>query len=277
MPQQYLEVINPYYPRGHFRFALMDFDGTLSLIREGWQAIMKSYFYEEMIKAPAARDESNDSLKKCIDEFVEINTGKQTIYQCIALADEIRKRKGSPLDPQDYKDEYQRRLLVEIDYRIKGLENGSVNPSELFVPGGEALLKALKERDISIFIASGTDEVYAQHEAELLGVTKYITGKVYGAQRDYKSFSKAMVVNRIITENHLKGEELLGFGDGFVEIENVKERDGFGIGVATDEKNHNGQVDAWKRQRLIRAGADIIIPDYSNLDELMKYLFPKEV
>ena len=33
MAQQSLEVINPHYPRGKFRFALMDFDGTLSLIR----------------------------------------------------------------------------------------------------------------------------------------------------------------------------------------------------------------------------------------------------
>ena len=31
-----------------------------------------------------------------------------------------------------------------------------------------------------------------------------------------------MIVERIIRENGLQGHELVGFGDGFVEIENVK-------------------------------------------------------
>ena len=276
MASEYLEVVNPDYDRGHFKFALFDFDGTLSLIREGWQKIMKSYFYEEMIKAPAARAESEKSLRECIDSFVDINTGKQTIYQCFALVDEIKKRGGDPLDAQEYKDEYQRRLLNEVSYRIEGLEKGEFQPEEYLVPGGNEILKALFNRQVKMFIASGTDEVYAEHEAELLQVTGYLAAKVYGAQKDYKSFSKKMIVNRIITENNLSGTELLGFGDGFVEIENVKERGGFAVGVATDEKNHDGRIDEWKRERLIRAGADIIIPDFSDVPQLMNYLFPKE-
>ena len=98
---------------------------------------------------------------------------------------------------------------------------------------------------------------------------------MFGAQRDYKSFSKKMIVERIIRENRLTGAELVGFGDGFVEIENVKEAGGFAVGVATDEKNHDGRVDQWKRERLIRAGADIIIPDFSDVPALIDYLFPK--
>lgn len=276
MNDNYIEVINPDYRRGCFRFALFDFDGTLSLIREGWQKIMKTYFYEELIKAPGAKSECEQSLRSCIDEFVDINTGKQTIYQCIDLVDEIQKRGGNPLDAQDYKDEYQRRLLEEIRDRIDGLENGSIQPVEYLVPGGETILKALWERGLNIFIASGTDEVFAEHEAALLQVTKYLAAKVYGAQRDYKTFSKKMIVQRILTENRLSGCELVGFGDGFVEIENVKESGGFAVGVATDEKHHDGRIDKWKRDRLIRAGADIIIPDFSDVPALMTYLFPKE-
>mgnify|MGYP004586379549 CR=1 FL=1 len=85
----------------------------------------------------------------------------------------------------------------------------------------------------------------------------------------------ALEVERIIRENGLQGHELVGFGDGFVEIENVKERGGFAVGVATDEKHHDGRVDAWKRERLIRAGADIIIPDFARAAELAAYLFPQ--
>ncbi len=272
----YIEVINPNYDRGHFRFALFDFDGTLSLIREGWQKIMKGYFLEELEKAPDARQQGDAALCACIDELVDGLTGKQTIYQCIALAEEIARRGGTPEDPQVYKDEYSRRLMEEISGRIRGLEDGAIDPLSLTVPGGDRILPALREHDVNIFIASGTDEIYAAHEAELLGATKYLAAQVYGAQRDYKSFSKKMIVERIIRENGLTGAELVGFGDGFVEIENVKEAGGFAVGVATDEKNHDGRVDQWKRDRLIRAGADIIIPDFSDVPALIDYLFPKD-
>ena len=273
---EYLEVIHPEYERGHFRFVLYDFDGTLSLIREGWQKIMKSYFYEEMRKTPKGAAEDEKPLRDCIDEFVDVNTGKQTIYQCFSLVDALAARGGEPQDATVYKDEYQRRLLAEIQYRISGLETQKIQPAEYMVPNSLELLSAMRRRGVRQFIASGTDEPYARHEAELLGVTPFIEGQVYGAQRDYKAFSKRMIVERIIRENGLHGREFLGFGDGFVEIENVKEKGGFAVGVASDEKNHDGRVDAWKRERLIRAGADIIIPDYSHLDELMQYLFDKE-
>ena len=35
-----IEIVNQSIPRGHVRHALFDFDGTLSLIREGWQGVM---------------------------------------------------------------------------------------------------------------------------------------------------------------------------------------------------------------------------------------------
>ncbi|MGX8729080.1 MAG: hypothetical protein ACSW75_05860, partial [Lachnospiraceae bacterium] len=39
------EIIHP-YTGGGIRCALFDFDGTVSLIREGWQQIMTPYFCE---------------------------------------------------------------------------------------------------------------------------------------------------------------------------------------------------------------------------------------
>jgi len=271
-----MEIINGTYEKGKFRFALFDFDGTISLIREGWQGVMKSYFYGEMRATPLGGGESEESIRACIDEFVDVNTGKQTIYQCFALVEELEKRGGKPLDAQEYKDEYQRRLLEQVQHRITGLEQKTIEPKACVVPGSFELLGMLQKHGVEMFLASGTDEQYAQHEADILGVTPYFKGRVYGAQRDYKSFSKKMVVQRIIKENDLNGNELIGFGDGFVEIENVKESGGFAVGVASDERNHDGRVDEWKRERLIRAGADIIIPDFSGIRQLKAYLFGEE-
>jgi len=258
---------------GDFRYAVLDFDGTISLIREGWQGIMIPYFTDELAKAPGAKDIPYADIELKVREFVTLLTGKQTIYQCIQLAEEITALGGTPEDPQVYKDEYQRRLLVHIDERLQGLENGSIDPESLTVPGSYDLLEMLLRHNVTPYLASGTDEVFVLKEAKLLGVDKYFGEHIYGAQREYKTFSKKMVIERILRENNLSGEKLLGFGDGYVEIENVREVGGYAVGVPTNESERCG-VDEWKRERLIRAGANIIIPDYRNIEELEAVLFP---
>ena len=75
-------------------------------------------------------------------------------------------------------------------------------------------------------------------------------------------------------EAHADGAELLGIGDGFVEIQNAKELGGIAIGCATDEEHRSGRIEDWKRTRLINAGADVIIPDYRNWPTLVTRLFP---
>lgn len=258
---------------GDFEYAVFDFDGTLSLIREGWQQIMVPYFIDELSKAPKAGELSAEEIAYKVRDFVTVLTGKQTIYQCIRLAEEITALGGTPEDPQVYKDEYQNRLLVHIDNRLKGLADGTLQAEPLTVPGTFELLEMLKRHNVRLYLASGTDEVFVLEEARLLGVDRYFGDHIYGAQREYKTFSKKMVIERILRENHLSGEKLVGFGDGYVEIENVREVGGFAVGVPSNESERCG-VDEWKRERLIRAGANIIIPDYRNIEELEAVLFP---
>ena len=48
-----------------------------------------------------------------------------------------------------------------------------------------------------------------------------------------------------------------------MEIENTKQAGGLAVAVASDEAhNGSGQVDHWKRQRLLGVGADVVIPDF---------------
>jgi phosphoglycolate phosphatase len=111
-------------------------------------------------------------------------------------------------------------------------------------------------------------------EADLLGVTHYFDGGVFGALDDYKSFSKRILIQRILDRSECHGQEILGFGDGYVEIENVKGVGGVAIGVATDEGTCL-RVDAWKRDRLAKAGADGIIPNYLQWESYAGRLFSK--
>src|SRR5262249_15061074 len=217
--------------------------------------------------------ETEPELTAKVEEFVMRLTGRQTIYQMIRLAEEVRARGGAPLDPLEYKHAYHERLMDRIRGRVEALASGAATAEEWTVPGSHPLLEGLRRRGVRLYLASGTDLKYVRREAELLGLTPYFGEHVYGALDDYKNFSKRMVVERILREEGLHGEELLGFGDGFVEVEEVRRAGGVAVAVASDEVNRRG-VNAWKRDRLVRAGADVVIPEYRRQEALLRFPFP---
>ncbi len=148
---------------------------------------------------------------------------------------------------------------------------GEAAPADWTVPGSQALLDNFKKRGLSMYLASGTDLPFVRREAELLDVASYFGEHIYGALDDYQNFSKKMVIEKLLKENNVQGEALLGFGDGFVEIEEIRRVGGVAVAVASDETNRRG-INSWKRERLIRAGADIVIGDYRQQEELVGYL-----
>jgi phosphoglycolate phosphatase len=75
----------------------------------------------------------------------------------------------------------------------------------------------------------------------------------------------------MVADLNLRPGELLGFGDGFVETQEVRRVAGIAVGVASDEQHRVG-INDWKRQRLIEAGADLIVPDYRDLQPLLGHL-----
>jgi phosphoglycolate phosphatase len=270
LPDSNIEICNPDIVRGKIRFALFDFDGTISLIREGWQGVMIPMMIEILLDTPD--HESETELADVVTEFVTRLTGKQTIYQMIQLAEEIEKRGGTPLEPLDYKHEYLRRLWTRIEDRVTDLRAGRISAKDFLVPGALDILAALRARDVTCYLASGTDQPYVLDEAGVLGMPPYFGDHIYGALDDYQSFSKRMVIERILKENQLSGPELVAFGDGYVEIEDTKTAGGIAVGVASNEAARLG-TDDWKRSRLISAGADVIVPDFREQRRLLAYLF----
>ena len=255
-----------------FKVALFDFDGTLSLIREGWQDIMIPYFVEVIKAIPPKSIENEKDIFDCVTEFVFKLTGKQTIFQCIELAEQVKKRGGIPEDPKIYKAEYLKRLMLQIKERREGLLNKKINPKELLVAGSYELLQTLKDAGITLYLASGTDETDVIEEAKMLGLDYYFGKNIYGARDKYATnCTKETVINRILTENKISANELLSFGDGYVEIELIHNIKGYPIALATDEKRKKG-IDDWKRKRLIAAGAGIVIPDFSETQKLIKFI-----
>jgi phosphoglycolate phosphatase len=265
-----LERIHPSNNAARARVVLFDFDGTLSLIRAGWTDVMVRIMTGILLDLKTG--ESEEQVRALVVDFVARLTGEQTIYQMIELARQVELRGGKPLPPQHYKKIYQDELMHRIEYRRVELRQGNAAPEKYMVPGTRELLKSLKERGLKMYCASGTDHAYAVEETELLGIREYFDGGVYGAQEDYKSFSKEILIQKMVSSMECRGDELLGFGDGFVEIKNVKDAGGVAVGVATAEPECR-TVDEWKRKRLVGVGADFIIPNFLGLDELNRALF----
>jgi phosphoglycolate phosphatase-like HAD superfamily hydrolase len=273
LPGTSVEILNPAVPIGRIRHAIFDFDGTISLVREGWQDVMVPMMLEYL--TAAAPEEDPESIALTVRDFVTRLTGKQTIYQMIELADQIKRRGGSPLEPLEYKHEYLRRLEVRIADRVEGLETKRIDASSLLVPGSIELLESLRDRGIRMYLASGTDEPFVLREAKLLGVDHFFDGGIFGALDNYQNFSKKMVIDRIIRENSLHGPELVAFGDGYVEIENTKSVGGIAVGMPTFESDPV-RWDEWKKERLKQAGADVLIPNFVDHRPLLSFLFGDE-
>jgi phosphoglycolate phosphatase-like HAD superfamily hydrolase len=262
-----IEVAQPSFPRGDFRAAIFDFDGTLSLLRRNWQDVMIPMMVD--ILAATGTRESRGDLFRHVEDYVMRLNGRQTIYQMIQLAEEVAKRGGTPLEPLEYKHRYHNLLWKEVGVRVENVRSGQVDPELMTVPGTKPLLDRLLRAGLTLYLASGTDLKYVRDELQLLQLSEFFGPHVYGALDDYKRFSKAMIIQQMIRDTGVPGRHIAAFGDGFVEMEEIKKVGGLAIGVASEENARCG-VNLWKRNRLIKAGADIIIGDYRNLDGLLE-------
>jgi phosphoglycolate phosphatase-like HAD superfamily hydrolase len=269
---QRIEIHNPGLVRGRIRHALFDFDGTLSLIRAGWQEVMIDQCVAELEKTPTR--ETREALRHVCRDFITRLTGKQTIYQMFQLADEVEKRGGASRPALEYKREYLALLHRRIAHRLDALRSGADPATGYLVRGALDLLEGLQRRGITCYLASGTDQEFVVEEAALLGVAAYFDD-ICGARDDYKSFSKKMLIERILREHQLQGPELAVFGDGYVEIENGREAGGLTIGAATLETGEE-RWDMWKKKRLLEVGADLLVPDWQEADLLLAYLFAED-
>jgi phosphoglycolate phosphatase-like HAD superfamily hydrolase len=267
-----IEVLAPERVTGRIRHALLDFDGTISVLREGWERVMAPLMVE-MIAGEAG--DPDGSIRREVERYVDESTGIQTILQMEWLAEAVARRRGREhaRRPEEYKAVYNERLLRPVGERLERLERGEVTREDLMLAGAEGFLRALAARGVILYLASGTDREYVVAEAAALGVDGYFRGGIFGAVGASREESKARVIRDILEGHDLRGDELLVVGDGPVEIREGRARGAVTVGVASDEVRRRG----WnprKRERLVRAGADILIPDFMAVDGLLALLLP---
>jgi len=266
-----IRILNPHLDRGKVKHAIFDFDGTISLLREGWEKIMEPVMIESICGENPATPEVVEKVRRYIDD----STGIQTILQMEALVEMVHDvglvPKQQILDSWGYKNVYNERLMVPVRQRIAALQCGQKTLEDSTVRGSVHFCKELAARGVILYAASGTDQEDVRNEARILGVACDFNGGIYGAIGSVEEYSKDKVIKQILRNHQLHGSQLVVFGDGPVEIRNAKENGAIAVGIASDEVTGHG----WnhrKVERLTKAGCDILMADFTYGDELIAYL-----
>jgi rfaE bifunctional protein kinase chain/domain len=267
-------------PQARIKHAVFDHDGTVSTLRQGWEQVMAPVMMRAILgeKYKTANENLYDQVRNRVLDYIDKSTGIQTIIQMEALVemvkefglvpgDEIRDRMG-------YKKIYNDALMEVVSKRIEKFRRDELDIHDYTIKGVLEFLEALRRRGVKLYLASGTDIEDVVAESKSLGYAGLFDGGIYGSVGDIARDSKKMVIEKIMTENKLRGPELAVFGDGPVEMRECRKRDGIAVGIATDEIRRHG-LNPEKRTRLVKAGAHIIVPDFSQQDKLIKLLFPE--
>jgi len=278
LPDTNIEIINKWSARPKPGFAIFDHDGTISTLRQGWENIMAPV----MIKAVLGDNYKNadnalvEKVKARIQDYIDKTTGIQTLVQMHGLIGIIREFGFVPehkiLDAAGYKRIYNEELLSMVDGREKKFLGGELTIDDFTICSSVVFLKVLYESGIKLYLASGTDIEDVKREAELLGYDHFFENRIFGSVGDMTKDAKKIVLDQILDLIGKTGNrEIITFGDGPVELRETKKRGGLTVGVASDEIVRSGLNES-KRTRLIKAGADIVIPDFTEYQKIVELL-----
>lgn len=278
LPETEIEIINPWEKKLQVRYAIFDHDGTISTLREGWEHIMAPMMIKAVLgdKYMEADEALYRKVSTRIHDFIDRTTGIQTLAQMKFLIDLIMEYGCVPrekmLDETGYKQIYNQELLKMVRERAKKYEQGELSLEDLTIKNAVPFLQKFHDAGIQLYLASGTDIEDVKNEAHTLGYDHLFGDRIFGSVGDISIEAKKVVLNRILnTIGESASGSVATFGDGPVEIRETRKRGGITIGIASNEMKRFG-LDEHKRSRLIKAGADIIIPDFSQCQQLLSLL-----
>jgi rfaE bifunctional protein kinase chain/domain len=273
-----IEIIRRWPENHKIKYAILDHDGTISTLREGWELIMAPMMIKSILgdKFQSADETLYHKIESRVIEFIDRTTGIQTLMQMKILLELIREygfvRDNQMLDEYGYKEIYNTELMLMVNDREKRLKRGELQVEDFMIKNALFLLNRMHGAGIKLYLASGTDESDVKNEAAALGYDHLFEGRIFGAVGDITKEAKKLVLDRILDMiGDSESAQIATFGDGPVEIRETHKRGGITIGLASNEIKRFG-INLVKRTRLIKAGADIIIPDFSQSSELFRLL-----
>jgi phosphoglycolate phosphatase-like HAD superfamily hydrolase len=273
-----IEIINKWPEELCIKHAIFDQDGTISTLREGWEQIMSPMMIKAILgdKFHNADPVLYNKAEARVREFIDKTTGVQTLMQMKILLEIIREFGCVPedkmLDEFGYKEIYNRELILMVKEREGKLKRAELTVEDYTMKNALPFLKKLHDTGIKLYLASGTDVEDVQKEAAVLGYDSLFEGRIYGAVGDINKEAKKIVLDSILDMiGKSENGQIATFGDGPVEIRETRKRGGITIGIASNEIDRFG-INKVKRTRLIKAGADIVVPDFSQSADLLNLL-----
>ena len=278
LPETEIEIVRKWEGQLQIKHAIFDHDGTISTLREGWELIMAPMMMKAILGEMylEADDALYQKVQNRVNEFIDKTTGIQTLVQMQGLIGLIREFGCVPeekiLDEFGYKQIYNEELLEMVKVREAKFAKGELSLEDFTLKNAVTFLQKLHDAGIKLYLASGTDEEDVKSEARVLGYDHLFEGRIYGAVGDVTKEAKKIVLDRILD---MIGDSASGkvatFGDGPVEMRETNKRGGVSVGIASNELRRYGLNES-KRTRLIKAGADVIVPDFSQYQQLLDLL-----
>jgi phosphoglycolate phosphatase-like HAD superfamily hydrolase len=173
------------------------------------------------ICAGAGRTPSQEIVAE-VQEYIDHSTGRLTILQMQRLADKVRGYgiEKHPLSAAAYKANYLDALMGSVSVRLRTLEHGAAcaGAGDYMIHGSLEFLHGLAGKKVKLYVASGSDHADVLREASVLGIADYFQGGIHGALDASEANGKERVIQRILDDHHLAGNDLLVVGDGPVNI-----------------------------------------------------------
>ena len=249
--------------------AAIDFDGTLSLVRMGWQVVM----HHVMKTALAPYHPHLDRIDAEISGYIARSTGQPSIIQMAWVDEHVHLYGGPHHGAQHYLDQFSHAMSDRIDERLASM----ISPAHAdhhMILGARAFLQLLQSRGVHMALVSGTEHHHLVRESTALGIDTYFDAGIHGPGAHAPGFTKAEAMANLVEQYELMPGQLLSIGDGPVEISAGRSLDAFCIAVASEEES--GQLDIHKRSHLLHAGADAVIANFLPLAAIGALLFDQE-
>ena len=266
----YFEVLKK--PRvSNIRCVVLDYDGTLTTLRKGWDVILTDY----------ANSRINPYNKPCegleeailhLTDHAGGTTPKQLMSRLMKLMRQMKLLPDSEIKSIEfYAKEYADHFQSMINERVANFSTAS---ESYVIESVRPMLSFLSSKNTVKYIVTGSCETAVKDELHKLYMIGHFEG-VYGATLEMEGNLKLNAINEIMARHEVKPCEILIIGDGSTEIRAAAELKLPAIGIASNE--HDGGLCEKKRTLLKGLGADAIIADYSGFQYVWDWLHESEI
>ena len=210
---------------------------------------------------PLKEGETNKDIREYLFEQMYRFNGRPTPLFMEEMAREIQSRSGEA-DSEEMFQAFLSVLNKEALARHENIQSKKRSPDDYIVYEGRAFIETLIEAGLKVIILSGNPHDQVNEEADLLDLSRYCQGHVYG-HTHAENFCKQSIMEKLMKDEGFSGENLIAIGDGAAEIKAAKALGGLAVAICSDEEvNGSGVIDENKLPILLDGGADCVIADY---------------